>query len=186
MNRTVGRVGVVLAMSALLVAGCGPDGDGTASPPAGNLLRPGAEVDGTRLTTADETDTTIFDITCDPIRLEPGIHESHCRVPQLPRLMVGFGNIAASPELLEQEWRAQRWQLYLDGHEVDLAAFGTLADRPYVAGTWIRLWAVTLVSPTPGQHTLRYVRAHTAVGTQPADTIDVTWTLTVEVLRRRP
>jgi hypothetical protein len=139
-----------------------------------------------RLATADETDTTIFDITCDPIRLEPGIHESHCQVPQLPRLMVGYGNIAASPELLEQGWRAQRWQLYLDGHEVDLAAFGTLADRPYVAGTWIRLWAVTLVSPTPGQHTLRYVRAPSVTGGPPADTIDVTWTLTVEVLRRRP
>jgi hypothetical protein len=144
-----------------------------------------------RLTTADEADTTIFDITCDPIIAQAGTHARECTVPQLQRLMVGYGDIAASPELLEQRWRVQRWRLYLDGQEVDLNAFGTLADRLYNAGnvsdkTWMRLWAVTLVSPTPGQHTLRYVREPSTPGQSLSDTLDVTWTFTVEVLRRRP
>jgi len=190
MSRTIGRAALALAMTALL-AGCGPVTDGSASPQPGGLLRPGAELDGMRLATGDERDTTIFDISCDPIIPQPGIHQRNCEVPQLQRLMVGYGNIAASPELLEQEWRAQQWQLFLDGQGVDLAAFGTLADRPYVGanvggGAWIRLWAVTLVNPTPGQHTLRYLRGHSAVGAAPADTLDVTWTFTVETLRRRP
>jgi hypothetical protein len=69
-------------MIALLVAGC--SSTSTASPQSGNLLRPGAELDGMRLATADETDTTIFDITCDPIRLEPGsmraiVRSRNCR-----------------------------------------------------------------------------------------------------------
>jgi hypothetical protein len=144
-----------------------------------------------RLTTADERDTTIFDISCDPIIPQPGIHARDCEVPQLQRLMIGYGNIAASPELLAQEWQAQQWQLYLDGQEVDLAAFGTLADRPYVGanvgdGAWLRLWAVTLVNPTAGQHTVRYLREQSAARDAPDDTLDVTWTFTVETLRRRP
>ena len=189
MNTTVGRAAVLLATTVLLVAGCGADRDGAALDPDG-LLRPGAELDGMGLTTAVETDTKIFDITCDPGILQSGIHAKRCEVPQLQRLMVGYGHIADSRELLEKEWRAQRWQLYVDGEEVDLAAFGTLADRPYGAdvadGAWIRLWAVTLVNPTPGQHTLRYLREHSAAGDPSADTLDVTWTITVETLRRRP
>jgi hypothetical protein len=182
MSRTVGRAAVALAMTALLVAGCGPVSDGTASPQPGGLLRPGAELDGMHVTTATDADTTIFDITCDPIIPQPGTYARECEVPRLQRLMIGYGSIAASPELLEQEWRAQRWQLYLDGREVDLGAFGTLPDHPFVGAdvgdeVWTRLWAVTIVNPTPGQHTLRYVRA--PVTDARAQTLDATWTFTV-------
>jgi hypothetical protein len=155
---------------------------GPASPRPSVLLGPGAELDGMRLTTAYDFDSDIFTY-CDPIILQYGTYARDCEVPQLGRLMIGHGALATSQELLEQEWQAQRWRLYLDGQEVDLSAFGTLPDRSYVdtdlGEVWVRQWAVTLVYPTRGQHTLRYVMEQSPAGDDPGGASDTTWTFTV-------
>jgi hypothetical protein len=88
------------------------------------------------------------------------------------------------PELLEDEWQAQTWSLFLDGRRVDLDAFGALPDRqliePAAGGeVWLRQWAVTVVDPTPGEHILHYVQETTSAGEEAAGTKDVTWTFTV-------
>jgi hypothetical protein len=137
-----------------------------------------------RLTTATEADTEIFGTFCEPIILTPGTVSRECEVPQLQRLMIGHGNIAASPELLEQEWQAGRWELHLDGRQVDLAAFGTLPDEHFYepavgAEVWLRQWSITIVNPTPGQHTLRYVQDQMPAADAHVGTIDATWTFTV-------
>jgi hypothetical protein len=181
------RAAVALAATAALVAGCGAGSHGAHPPGAGGdgtLLRPGGEVDGMRLTTATEADTEVLGRFCYPVILRPGIYARDCQVPQLPRLMIGYGNIAATPDLLEQEWQAQRWQLYLDGWQVDLAAFGTLPDKhivePAAGGdVWLREWSITLVNPTPGAHTLRYVSEQSPAGDAPVGTIDAIWTFTI-------
>jgi hypothetical protein len=184
MRRTFGRAAVALAFTALLAAGCSPDSDGTAPPETGGPLRPGAELNGMRLTTANAADKDIF-VFCDPYVLQPGTYARDCEVPQLQRLMIGYGSFSESPESLELEWQASRWRMYLDGREVDLEAFGTLADRPLVDakvgdGMWLRVWAVTIVNPTPGPHTLRYVaQQSSAVDTTVVGTNDTTWTFTV-------
>ncbi len=60
------------------------------------------------------------------------------------------------------------WELYLDGQQVDLDAFGTYdADMPQTGLpgrdpgeeviTKLRSWDVVLVNPTAGAHTLRSV-----------------------------
>jgi hypothetical protein len=172
-------VAVVVLVLGILVGIWLVDVGGSASPPPVGLLRPGAELDGMRLTTANLVDDEIFSY-CDPYTPQSGIHARDCEVPQLQRLMIGYGNIAATQELLEQEWPPQRWRLFLDGQEVDLAAFGTLADRrsfDFEVGhdVWTRLWAVTVVNPTPGQHTVRYLIEPSPAG----DTLDITWTITV-------
>jgi hypothetical protein len=179
-SRAHGAIAVILA--AVLIGGC------AASDEAGDedtdLLGPGDEVAGMRLTTATTTDTDIFATFCDPILLEPGTFHRECEVPAVQRLMIGWGNIAPSPEILEEEWQAQTWALSLDGHPVDLAAFGTLPDsqtfEPAVGDdVWLRRWSVALVNPKPGQHTLRYVTEQTGAGEESAGTGDVTWTLNV-------
>ena len=121
---------------------------------------------------------------CDPLVDQPGTHAAECEVPELQRLMVGYGWVAETPEDLEQTWQRVRWQLSLDGRPVDLPSFGTLPDIYYFEPKfghemWLRLWAITIVNPTPGPHTLHY----TSEALDPADVeverSDQTWTLTV-------
>jgi hypothetical protein len=185
--RTGGRSAVALALTALLLTNCNSDGEGTATPEATSrahiLLRPGDEADGMRLTAATQADPRIFEF-CNPIILKPGTYARTCQVPDRQRLMIGHGDLAASAELLEQEWQAERWQLYLDGHQVDLAAFGTLPDRHFFESgigeeVWLREWSVTIVNPTPGRHTLRYVQEQLPAANAVVGTIDTTWTFTV-------
>jgi len=152
-----------------------------ALPQPSRPLQPGAEVNGMFLTTAAPLDTGMF-IYCDPYISEYGTYVRYCAVPQL-RLMIGYGPTGDSQELLEQDWQAQRWRLYVDGHEVDLAAFGTLPDRNnydlyFHRDLWQRQWAVT-VNPTLGLHTVRYVVEQSPVGDEPGGTTDITWTLNV-------
>jgi hypothetical protein len=165
-----------------ILIGIGLVGHSTpAVPEPSRPLQPGDAVDGMVLTTAAPLDTGIF-IYCDPYISQSGTYVRYCAVPRL-RLMIGYGPLADSQEALEQLWRAQRWRLYLDGHEVDLAAFGTLPDgRDYDLyfhrDMWLRQWAVT-VNPTPGLHTVRYVSETSPVGDEPGGTTDITWTLNV-------
>jgi hypothetical protein len=159
-------------------------GDGGRASPSPSLLLPGDELDGMLLTTATVVDTDMF-IYCDPYVSQPGIYTRYCAVPRL-RLMIGYGDYDDSQELLEQRWRVERYRLYLDGQEVDLAAFGTKPDtREYDFIThrdvWLRLWAVTVVNPNPGEHTVRYVVEWPAFGDEPAGMTDITWTINVIV-----
>ena len=154
----------------------------TAVPQPSRPLQPGAEVNGMFLATATLLDTGMFTY-CDPYFSESGTFVRYCTVPQLP-LMIGYGHIDDSPELLEQGWRAQWWRLYLDGHEVDLPAFGTLPDGHdfdlyFHREMWLRQWAVTVVNPTPGLHTVRYLIEQPPDGDEPGGTSDITWTLNV-------
>jgi hypothetical protein len=187
MNRTRRATAVALALSALLLTNCDADSEGKATRGAGGgqtILRPGDEADGMRLTTATGADTKIFGTFCDPIIVKPGTYARTCQVPELQRLMIGYGNLATSAELLEQGWQAGRWQLYLDGQRVDLATFGTLPDDHYFETAigqevWLREWSVTIVNPTPGQHTLRYVQEPFPPGAAAVGRMDATWTFTV-------
>jgi hypothetical protein len=179
-SRAPGAIAVIVV--AVLVGGCAAGDE--AGDEDTDLLGPGDEVAGMRLTTATATDTDIFGTFCDPIVLEPGTFHRECEVPAVQRLMIGSGNIASSPEILEEEWQAQTWALFLDGRPVDLAAFGTLPDSQFFEpavgdDVWLRRWSVALVNPKPGEHTLRYVTEQTGAGEESAGTGDVTWTFNV-------
>jgi predicted small secreted protein len=176
---------IAVALAAVLVAGCARgDGAGSDGQEDTDALGPGDEVVGMRLTTATATDTDMVGTFCDSVLREIGTFHRECEVPALQRLLIGWGNIAPSPEILEEEWQAETWALFLDGRPVDLAAFGTLPDRqffePAVGGpVWLRQWSVALVNPKQGEHTLRYVIELTGAGEEPVGTRDVTWTFNV-------
>jgi hypothetical protein len=167
----------VTILSLVALAAC--NGGTEADAPLG----PGDEIGTMRLTTATPSDTEIWSF-CDPVVLPAGTFERTCDVPALQRLMIGHGNLAASPETQEQEWQASTWKLFVDGHQVDLAAFGTLPDsnvfdQDVGEEVSLRLWSVTLLNPSPGEHTLRYMHEQMPAGDAPVGTQDMTWTFTV-------
>lgn len=106
---------------------------------------------------------------CVPAFLNPGVTTTECAVPPLPELAVGHGWFSADEALRDSNWEAMAWELYLDGQQVDLEAFGTEeGDLPLAPGqpgydpnkeviAKLRSWDVVLVNPTAGAHTLRSV-----------------------------
>jgi len=105
---------------------------------------------------------------CSPAFLKPGVTTTECTVPPLPELAIGHGWFSADEARRDSNWQAMTWELYLDGRQVDLPAFGTFdADLPqkglpgHAADeeviTKLRSWDVVLVNPTAGAHILRSV-----------------------------
>jgi len=105
---------------------------------------------------------------CVPAFLNPGVTTTECNVPPLPELAIGHGWFSADEALRDSNWQAMTWELYLDGQQVDLNAFGTYdADMPQTGLpghdpneeviTKLRSWDVVLGNPTAGAHTLRSV-----------------------------
>jgi len=105
---------------------------------------------------------------CVPAFLNPGVTTTECNVPPLPELAIGHGWFSADEALRDSNWQAMTWELYLDGRQVDLNAFGTYdADMPQTGLpghdpneeviTKLRSWDVVLGNPTAGAHTLRSV-----------------------------
>jgi hypothetical protein len=105
---------------------------------------------------------------CSPAFLNPGVTTTECAVPPLPEVAIGHGWFSADEALRDSNWEAMTWELYFDGQQVDLDAFGTFdADLPqtglpgYDADeeviTKLRSWDVVLVNPTIGTHNLRSV-----------------------------
>jgi hypothetical protein len=124
----------------------------------------------------------VFDLFtfCQALVLEPGTYHRRCNVPWVSLLYVGYGEFAP-PQELERVWRTLRWQGWLDGRRLDLEAFGS-SDRTLRAyapagyeDVTLRTFDVTMFTPTPGRHTLRYVREP-----QDGGRTDVTWTFTIE------
>ncbi len=89
----------------------------------------------------------------------PGIATIDCRLPQYPQLAIGIPWYTADAALRESNWLALTWELYIDGQQVDLDAFGTYDIDLQLRGdfTKLRSWDVMLKPLTPGMHTLRSV-----------------------------
>jgi hypothetical protein len=153
---------VLVALTAL-VGGCG----GSAS-----SVEPGSKIGAMKLVrgTTSRADLKFFDV-CNPIVVKPGEYRRSCRVPGVRRLFIGYGTFEPTKRGLEREWRQTRWALWVDGHRVDLPAFGT-SDRTLFAfppaggqDVILREWDVILASPTPGKHELRYRSRHSGATT---------------------
>jgi hypothetical protein len=162
---------ILLALAALL-GGCG----GSAA-----SVEPGSTVGAMTLVrgTTSQADLKFFDL-CNPIILESGQYRRSCHVPHVHRLFIGYGTFEPTKRSLDRDWRQTRWDLWVDGHRVDLPAFGT-DDRPLYAypaaggkDVTLREWDVILEDATPGRHELRY-RSRPRSGA----TTDATWTFAV-------
>jgi hypothetical protein len=147
---------------------------------AAKPLRPGGKIGAMRLVrgVTYEADQKIFEF-CDPVILKPGRYARSCLVPRARRLFIGYGNFEPTLKALNRDFMGQ-WSLWVDGHPVNLRAFGT-SDRTLVAfpaaggkDVILREWKVILVGATPGKHTLRYRSRIASFGTT-----DATWTFVV-------
>jgi enterochelin esterase family protein len=138
------------------------------------MIEPGERVGDMALTTAQNeggTEPQLFDF-CDPYITEsdPATITRECEVPAMPYYFIGYGIFADTTSELDAQWPTMAWELILDGHPVNLAAFGTM-DLDW--GQQFRFWNVVLENPTPGEHTIRYTFSEFG------DPTDATWVFTV-------
>jgi hypothetical protein len=142
-------------------------------------IKPGAWVGDMVLTTARPEDFAasrrrpdLFD-ACDPTAPAPGSHTRRCEVPAAIELFIGYGASAATAAALDAQWAKTSWEMILDDHVVDLAAFGTIDLQADGSAPVRRLWNVVATHPPPGSHALRYV------STTDGESTAVTWIFTV-------
>jgi hypothetical protein len=144
-------------------------------------LQPGGK-DGTMTLirgTSVEADAKFFD-SCNPVILKPGRVQRACVVPRVRRLFIGYGDFELNEKALDRAWKQLNWRLWVDGHPINLPAFGT-SDRTLYAfppahgeDVVLREWRVILVGVTSGKHIIRYRSTSPAVGT-----VDATWRFAV-------
>ena len=97
---------------------------------------------------------------CDDSMTEtPGIQTTDCTVSWVDELFIGYGVRGKDKTQRDALWEARTWELYIDGHAVDLPAFNIADFASEVGGTKYeyRLWRIRLRKIPAGQHTLRYV-----------------------------
>lgn len=126
----------------------------------------------------------------------PGVYTVECSLPPLPQLMIGFGWVTDTKDHLEEQWSNISTELYLNGKQVDQAAFGSLdatvpssglpgEDPDKVVETPLRTWNVMLENLQAGPLELRFLLnvakdAADSVSTSPAGIYDVTYKITVD------
>lgn len=162
---------LALAVTATLVGGCRS---------TVRSVGPGEAIERMTLVsgTSSQADLTLFDF-CDSDSGTDADVSFSCRVRRVRRLFIGWGAHRPTRKELQRDWQHMRWNLWVDGHPVDLPAFGT-ADRtgwtpfPDIGGEddIRREWKVILVGATPGKHTLKY-------RTRSPQTADGVWTFVV-------
>jgi len=129
-------------------------------------LKPGDSI-GTMSLRSGGAEHGIWGEYCAPMFGSPPIVEE-CTVPVLPELVIGPGCFFADEALREAGWPLHHWELYLDGQQIDLDAFGTSDVAFPMTGlpgrdpneevvVHLRGWDVVLLNPTVGAHTLRVV-----------------------------
>ncbi len=89
---------------------------------------------------------------------QPGSYPVTCTVQAVPILDIGPGWLARTQPILDENWSAISWESYLDGHKIDLQAFGTLdaALQLPEGAAKLRFHPVQL-SNLQGTHTYRSV-----------------------------
>jgi len=165
---------IFLALFTTTVVGCAK---ATPTPEAViKLLKPGDRVGDMLLSAHPPTsmEASIFNY-CNPFVSEsiPSTDIRQCDVPELPHLSIGFGERASTQEGLEAAWQSKTWELYVDGHPIDLSAFGTI---DLDVGEKVRIWNVGLENLTPGLHRVRYISREVDGASEPTD---ITWEFTI-------
>jgi len=101
----------------------------------------------------------IWDDCDDTMTETPGIQTTECTVPWVDELFIGYGIRAVDKRQRDALWEARTWELYIDGHAVDLPAFNVTDFEAEQEGKThqFRLWRIRLRKIPEGLHTLHYV-----------------------------
>jgi hypothetical protein len=169
---------VLLVVTAALIA------SGLRSAPP--LVGPGDKIGTMTLIRGSEreADTELWGLYCDAVIPTPGRYRRTCSsppfVPHLRRLFIGYGDWERTRKALNSVWKQLKWDLWFDGHRVNLSRFGYSERRLYnfpAAGgrqVLLREWSVIVAGVTKGRHVIRYRSTSRSLGTT-----DATWTFIV-------
>jgi hypothetical protein len=128
------------------------------------ISQPGDRISTMSLTTGVSDAAPLWSF-CLPTIENDHLISVRCRELDYRKLAIGhtFGVMDLLPEAIDPS--ELNWELYLDGHPIDLGAFGTYDFvHPDIAASpspirevfrKVTVWDVVLVNPTPGEHTLR-------------------------------
>ena len=128
------------------------------------LLKPGDQIGGMVITTGVAEASPLWAFCSHTVENDNVTHVD-CQVPPLSKLAIGHLFGEADRTLQASDWSTLTWELSLDEHSLDLAAFGIhhyvmpgLASPPSPIREVFRqkkAWDVVLTNPTPGMHSLR-------------------------------
>lgn len=176
---------VALAISAFLLA-CSPRGtiaDLPGRQRSNPMLQPGDMIGDMLVTTGVEQALPLWNICSSTAQTEYAIH-MNCG--ELPSANIAIGYPFGVGDFMN--WDAFHWELSVDGHLLNLQAFGVqdltywdLAPHPSPVREvfrWYRLWSVVLADPTPGNHEVQ--------GKAWSDDGEVTYTWVVDFTVTRP
>ena len=101
----------------------------------------------------------IWEYCDEEMTAEPGVQTVDCIVPWVDELFIGTGVRAEKEALRDALWEARTWELYIDGHAVDLPAFNIADFDSELDGRLYeyRVWRIRLRKIPTGVHTLHYV-----------------------------
>lgn len=129
------------------------------------MLQPGEKIDEMVITTGIEDSFPLWRL-CLPTKENEHFISVDCgEVSFYPNLAIGhtFGVMDLIPQ--SSEWNELIWEMSVDGHPIDLQAFGVhdfihpdLAPSPSPVREIfrvLRVWNVVLANPTPGTHRLQ-------------------------------
>lgn len=126
------------------------------------MLKPGETIDGMVITTGIEDAFPLWAI-CSPRKVNDHSIRADCGEVSYANLAIGhtLGVMSLVPQ--STDWEELVWEMSVDGHPIDLAAFGVydfvhpdFPSKPFgEVFRVIRVWDVVLVNPTPGTHRLQ-------------------------------
>jgi hypothetical protein len=145
MKRNTVKLIWVLCFAAVMVS-CTPS----------DLIRPSNKIGPMWVNRYGHTNAIPIWEFCDLPDMEtPGVKTTECTIPEVDELFIGIGICAEDEDQREALWQARTWEMYIDGHGVDLPAFN-IADSLY-EGLQCRVWRIRLREIPEEEHTIRYV-----------------------------
>jgi len=85
----------------------------------------------------------------------PGVQTVECTIPKEDELSIGVGICGVDKNQREALWQARTWEMYIDGHGVDLPTFN-IADSTS-EDLYCRARRIRLREIPEGEHIIRYV-----------------------------
>jgi hypothetical protein len=149
MKNLVFRISCIL-VSAILLISCGPS----------DKIWPSDKIGPMWVNRYGHTNAELIWEHCNDSMTEtPGVQTTECTVPWVDEMFIGYGIRGTNKSQRDALWDARTWELYVDGHAVDLPAFN-VADFDVEADgiTYeYRLWRIRLRKIPAGEHKLHYV-----------------------------
>ena len=136
------------------------------------MIQPGDKIGDFIITTGEGEDVVFVSKLHCPYDSITGIES--CEQPVGTKVNVGEGIYDDNPtsgKTLDEYWSEQTHEMFIEGHPINLQAFGTIDFNNPAVGT-VRVWNVVIVTDKPGK-----ITAHSA-GVVGGDPFDYTAALT--------